>query len=77
MSYLDRITVDPDICHGKPVVRGLRYPVQFLLELKAGGMSDAEILAEYPDLEQNDIYAAFEFGAMTSGGETQALASAA
>lgn len=77
MSYLDRITIDSDICHGKPVVRGLRYPVQFLLELKAGGMSDAEILEEYPDLEAEDILAAFEFGAMATSGQTLPLASAA
>jgi uncharacterized protein (DUF433 family) len=50
-----RITVQPDICHGKPCVRGMRYPVSLILELLAAGMSHAEILADYPALEEDDI----------------------
>ncbi len=42
---LSRITVDPGICHGKPCIRGLRYPVEFLLELLSGDMTPAQILA--------------------------------
>ncbi|MBK8025478.1 MAG: DUF433 domain-containing protein [Chloroflexi bacterium] len=57
-SLLTRITIDPDICHGKPVIRGLRYPVQTLLELLSAGMTFAEILADYPDLEEADLRAA-------------------
>ena len=45
-----RITVAPDICHGKPCIRGMRYPVSLILELLAAGMSHAEILADYPAL---------------------------
>jgi uncharacterized protein (DUF433 family) len=63
---LERITIDPDICHGKPCIRGLRYPVEMLLELLSSGMSYAEILADYPDLEQEDILAALEFAAQLS-----------
>lgn len=63
MSHLDGITTDPAICHGKPVVRGLRYPVDSLLELLASGMTIDEILADYPDLEREDLLAALEFGA--------------
>lgn len=48
-NLLDRITIDPQICHGKPVIRGLRYPVETLLELSSG-MSIDEILADYEDL---------------------------
>lgn len=62
MSRLDRITTDPAVCHGQPVVRGLRYPVQMLLELLSG-MTIEEILADYPDLERDDLLAALEFGA--------------
>jgi uncharacterized protein (DUF433 family) len=47
---MNRITTDPDICHGKPCIRGLRYPVQTVLEWLAGGMTVAEILDDYPDL---------------------------
>lgn len=67
MSRLDRITTDPLICHGQPTVRGLRYPVENLLELLASGMSIEEIIEDYPDLERDDLLAALEFGALASG----------
>ena len=57
------ITMHPDICHGKPVIRGLRYPVEWLLELLSSGMSQAEILADYPDLQENDFSQAYGFAA--------------
>jgi uncharacterized protein (DUF433 family) len=56
-DVLSRITVNPTICHGQPTVRGLRYPVQNILELLASGMTDAEILADYEDLEAHDLRA--------------------
>ena len=67
MSRLDRITTDPAICHGQPTVRGLRYPVENLLELLASGMSIEEIIEDHPDLERDDLLAALEFGALASG----------
>ena len=67
MTRLDRITTNPAICHGKPIVRGLRYPVELLLELLASGMTIEEILDDYPDLERDDLLAALEFGAKTAG----------
>lgn len=60
---LERITIDPDICHGKPCIRGLRYPVSMILELLSAGMSHDEILADYEDLEREDILAALAFAA--------------
>ena len=63
---LKRITVDPAICHGKPTVRGLRYPVSMILELPAGNMTPEEILADYPDLEREDISACLAFAARLS-----------
>lgn len=63
---MSRITVDPDICHGKPCVRGLRYPVEFLLELMSSGMTTGEILADYEDLEVDDLRAACAYGALLS-----------
>lgn len=54
---LTRITISPEICHGKPCIRGLRYPVDFMLELLSSGMSYEEILADYDDLEKDDILA--------------------
>jgi len=58
---LERITIDPNICHGKPCIRGLRYPVEFVLELLSSGMSTEEILMDYEDLEEADILAALSF----------------
>ena len=54
---LSRITVDPDVSHGKPSVRGLRYPVELILELLSSGMSVDELLDDYDDLEREDIHA--------------------
>ncbi len=56
-ELLKRITIDPAICHGKPIVRGMRYPVANMLELLASGMTHEEILDDYPDLEQEDLMA--------------------
>lgn len=60
-SLLSRITVDPEMCHGKPCIRGLRYPVESILEYLAGGDSVEQVLAEFPDLERDDILACLEF----------------
>ncbi|MGF1491121.1 MAG: DUF433 domain-containing protein [Microcoleaceae cyanobacterium] len=55
---LKRITLDPEICHGKPCIRSLRYPVELILELLSAGMTTEEILEDYEDLERDDILAA-------------------
>ncbi len=60
---LDRITLSPDVCHGKPCIRGLRYPVETLLELLSSGMSNEEILADYEDLDAEDLRAAIAWAA--------------
>ena len=57
-ELLQRITVNPEVCHGKPCVRGLRYPVPMLLELLGSGMTMEEVLADYEDLERADLLAA-------------------
>lgn len=62
-TLLSRITINPDICHGKPVVRSLRYPVEMILELMSSGMKHEEILADYPDLEEEDLLAVLAFAA--------------
>lgn len=63
---LSRITMDPNICHGKPCIRGLRYPVEFLLELMSGDMMTEQILADYPDLEAADLRASIAYAARLS-----------
>ena len=65
-THLDRITIDPDINHGKPVIRGLRYPVENMLELLSSGMTIEEILADYEDLEREDILAVLEYATRLS-----------
>ena len=58
---LKRITIDPEICHGKPCLRGLRYPVEVIWELLSAGMTNEDILTDYEDLEREDILASRAF----------------
>jgi len=64
-ELLSRITIDPEICHGKPAIRHLRYPVESLLEYLAAGDSLEDLLAEFPDLERDDLRACLEFAAQS------------
>ena len=66
MEWSERITIDPEICHGKPTIRGLRYPVEMILELLSAGMKPEEILADYEDLEHEDILAVLSFATRLS-----------
>lgn len=63
MDYRERITVEPGKCGGKPCVRGLRITVQDVLEYLASGMTDEEILADFPDLTKEDLRACLAFAA--------------
>ena len=63
---LERISIDPNICFGKPCIRGTRIWVSLLLDFLANGMSPEEILVEYPQLEIEDIRAAIAYGAEMS-----------
>ena len=65
-QLLTRITLDPAVCHGKPCVRGLRYPVEFLFELLSSGMTFDDLLADYEDLERDDLRAAMAYAARLS-----------
>ena len=60
-ALLERITVDPDKCGGRPCIRGLRIRVKDILDMLAGGSTRAQILGDYPYLEDEDITAALEF----------------
>ena len=55
--------MDASVCHGKPCIRGLRYPVEFLLEMLSGDMTAQQILEDYPDLEADDLRAAIAYAA--------------
>ena len=60
---LDRITINPNICHGKPTIRGMRIMVSDILAMLAGGMSQERILSDYPYLEKEDIEETLQFAA--------------
>jgi uncharacterized protein (DUF433 family) len=72
-SLLSRITIDPAVCHGKPVIRGRRYPVESLLEYLAAGDSLEDLVAEFPDLTREDLLACLEFAAQSLKVKSQHL----
>jgi uncharacterized protein (DUF433 family) len=57
----ERITINPDICHGKPSIRNMRYPVEMILDLLSSGMTWVEIMDDYPAIEKDDIQACLLF----------------
>ncbi len=67
-DLLSRITIDPNICHGKPCIRGHRIWVSLILDFLAGGMTPEEILADYPGIEKADIRACIAYGAEMARG---------
>jgi uncharacterized protein (DUF433 family) len=68
MSYTDRISIDPDVRGGKPCIKSTRITVYDILEYLAGGMSESEILADFPSLREEDIRATQEFAAQAEEG---------
>jgi uncharacterized protein (DUF433 family) len=72
--YLDRITIDPEICHGKPCIRGMRWPIEVLLDMMLSEMTFSEILEDHPELEKEDLLASLEFAKILVSGRTINLA---
>jgi uncharacterized protein (DUF433 family) len=68
MEFLNRITINPNICHGKPCIRGMRWPVEVALDLIASGMSFSEIILDHPELEREDLIAVMEFAKRSVSG---------
>ena len=60
-ALINRITINPEICHGKPTIRNMRYPVELILDLLSSGMTNAEIIEDYPVLVEDDIKACLTF----------------
>ena len=60
-TLLKRITINSDICHGKPTVRNMRYPVEMILDLLSAGMTHDEIISDYPALQNEDILACLAY----------------
>ena len=63
MKYADRITFDPEQCGGRPCIRGMRIRVKDVLDMLAAGVSEPEILEDYPDLQAEDIRACLQYAA--------------
>ncbi|HJY62683.1 MAG TPA: DUF433 domain-containing protein [Ignavibacteria bacterium] len=70
MNYIDRITIDPEICHGKPCIRGMRWPVEVILDLLSSGMSISEIIEDHSELEKEDIIASLNYAKLLASGKT-------
>ena len=63
MNYVERVTFNPNQCGGRPCIRGMRIRVKDVLDLVAAGIPEQEILADFPDLESDDIKASLEYAA--------------
>lgn len=74
MQYLERITIHPEICHGKPCIRGMRWPVEVILDLFAADMSITEILEDHPELEREDIVASLNYAKLLLSGQFMKVA---
>jgi uncharacterized protein (DUF433 family) len=73
LTMLDRIKIDPNVCDGKPTIRGLRITVDFVLKLLGDRYSAEDIVREYPELEKDDVYQAAKYGAWLASEKTTAL----
>ena len=67
-SYLDRITMNPEICHGKPCIRNMRWPVEVILDMLGSGMTIEEILDDHEELEKEDILASLKLAKLYVSG---------
>ncbi len=77
MSWRDRISVDPSVCHGQACIKGTRILVAVVLDSLAAGMPQAEILSSYPPLSAEDLHAALEYAAELARERTVQLPSSA
>ena len=68
MNLLNRITLDPQICHGKPCIRGMRWPVEVIIDMLGAAMSIEEILDDHPELEREDIFAGLQYAKLSLSG---------
>ncbi len=64
MNNLERITINPNICHGKPRIRGMRWTVEIIIDLLGSGMSINEIIEDHPELEREDILSSLQYAKM-------------
>ncbi len=72
--HLERITINPEICHGKPCIRNMRWPVEVILDLLGSEMTIPEILEDHPELEKNDILACINYARILISGNVIKIA---
>jgi len=70
MKSIERITIDPEICHGKPCIRGMRWPVEVVIDMLGSGMTMEEILDDHKELEREDILASLKFARLYLSGHS-------
>lgn len=70
MNQLNRITINKDICHGKPCVRGMRWPVEVIIDMLGTGMNIDEIIEDHPELEKEDILECLNFAKLFLSGRS-------
>ena len=69
-SLIKRITINADVCHGKPTIRNMRYPVEMIMELLSSGMTWKEIMKDYPAIVEDDIRACLLYATKLSSVKT-------
>ena len=70
MEVLDRITMNPEIMHGKPSIRGMQWTVEMIIYKLGSGMSANEIIADHPELQKEDIFASLQFAKLYLAGQS-------
>ena len=70
MNYLNRITIDPDLCHGKPCIRNMRWPVEVIIDMLGSGMTIEQIIEDHPELEREDVLASLNFAKLCLSGHS-------
>ncbi|MBC7383282.1 MAG: DUF433 domain-containing protein [Bacteroidia bacterium] len=69
-NYLQRITIDPEICRGKACIRGMRWPVEVIMDMLGSEMSIIDITNEHPELVKEDILAALQYAKLLTSGKS-------
>jgi uncharacterized protein (DUF433 family) len=69
-KLINRITINPEICHGKPCIRGMRWPVEVIIDMLGSGMTIDQILDDHKELEKEDVLASLNFAKLYLSGHT-------
>jgi uncharacterized protein (DUF433 family) len=69
-NLISRITLNPEVCHGKPCIRGMRWPVEVILDLLGSGMTQEQILEDHTEIEKEDILACLHFAKLFMSGHS-------